>query len=131
MNELKQTETEVIETRTANLWLGRDGILRVINKPNVEVTVEDAFENVETANKLMGERRRPTLVDIKTVLTVEREARKYYAEENLSLAQALIISSPLSKVIGNFFLGLNKASCPMKLFTSEEDAINWLQGYVT
>jgi hypothetical protein len=44
-------------------------------------------------------------------------------------ATALIISSPLSRAIGNFFLGLNRTSMPTRLFTSEADALAWLSEY--
>ena len=60
--------------------------------------------------------------------SISREARVFYANESASFACAVAIltQSPVSKVIGNFFVGLNKPSIPTRLFTLEQDALNWL-----
>jgi len=39
---------------------------------------------------------------------------------------ALIVTSPISRIIGNFFLGLNKPLKPTRLFTSREEGLKWL-----
>lgn len=126
-------ENEVIETRTNKIWLEEDGIVRAVNFPNAKITLEDAKENVATVKKLIKGRKCPLLVDISKVLSLDRDARKYYAEagekENIS-AVALLVGPPLSKVIGNFFIGLNRGVAPLRLFTSEARAIEWLKGFV-
>ncbi|MDH5682649.1 MAG: hypothetical protein OEZ36_13750 [Spirochaetota bacterium] len=35
-------------------------------------------------------------------------------------------NSPISRVIGNFFLGLNRPLFPVKLFTEKNEASKWL-----
>jgi hypothetical protein len=45
-------------------------------------------------------------------------------------AAALLIGSPLTRAIGNFFMGLNKPLIPTRLFTSETEALAWLKGFV-
>jgi hypothetical protein len=47
-------------------------------------------------------------------------------DSNVS-AFAIIIQSPLSRVIGNFFMGLNKPRVPARLFKSEKEAVKWLK----
>ena len=54
----------------------------------------------------------------------------FCAGTKLFLAQAIIVDSPVSRLIGSFFLGLNKPPFPTKLFTSEADAVEWLKGYL-
>lgn len=65
---------------------------------------------------------------------MKKEARDYYAlggsREGMESAVALIVKSPLSRAIGNFFLGLNKTPLPTKLFTSENHAITWLKTFL-
>ena len=46
------------------------------------------------------------------------------------VAIALLVGSPLSRVIGNFFVGLNRSTFPLRLFTSEEEAIAWLRTFL-
>ena len=44
-------------------------------------------------------------------------------------ATALLTSSPVSKTIGNFFMGLNKPLSPTRLFTNSDKAIQWLHTF--
>ncbi len=66
------------------------------------------------------------LVDIREVNSVDRDAREIYANNPSSQAVALVIGNPVSRILGNFFLGVNKNVSPLKLFTSEQEALNWL-----
>lgn len=127
------TEQDVIETRTARIWLGEDGILRSIVKKGVDVTLTDAKDVLAAGVRIAGGRRVPVLVVASGVRSVNREARNHFGGEaaaNLMLAQALRVDSPVSRVIGNFFLGLNKTSFPTRLFTSEAEALEWLKGFI-
>lgn len=126
-------EKNAVETRTARLWMGEDGILRVVNKPGVEMDLAAAEENVTTGARLSHGRKVPILINLGTMRSMSKEARDYLAGEKGAQAtqcQALVVNNPIGKVIGNFFLGLNKPSFPIKLFTSEEAAIEWLRGFV-
>jgi hypothetical protein len=42
----------------------------------------------------------------------------------------LIIGGPLSRIIGNFFLSVNKPLYPARLFDNEASALAWLQASV-
>jgi hypothetical protein len=37
------------------------------------------------------------------------------------------VANPLSRVIGNFFLGLSKTAFPLRLFSDTDNAIAWLR----
>jgi hypothetical protein len=43
---------------------------------------------------------------------------------------ALLVGSPMSRAIGNFFIGLNKPLIPTRLFVSEPEALAWLRGFL-
>jgi hypothetical protein len=47
-----------------------------------------------------------------------------------TLATALIVDSPVGRIIGNFFIGMNKPGIPVKIFDSEDKAIQWLRGFI-
>ena len=54
-------------------------------------------------------------MDITKVRAPSRDAREHYASAEAAeifLAVALLTASPLSRAVGNFFLGLNKARVP-------------------
>jgi hypothetical protein len=123
---------EVVFTRTEKIWLAEDGIIRCIVLPTPKHKLEDAKENVAVISKLAGQKKRPVLVDARQVKSIERESRAYYAGQECAKVQsavAFLISSYISKIIGNFFLGFNKPLFPINIFTSQAEAIEWLKGF--
>jgi hypothetical protein len=63
------------------------------------------------------------------VRSQSRAARDYFAgpeAEKATLAVALLIGSPVSRVLANFFLRLRPQRIPTALFTDEAAAIAWL-----
>ena len=126
-------KSEVIETSIGKVWLDEEGIIRDKLKEGSVIELKEAKEEIAAYSSFCKEKKRPQLVDIRGVKSVSAEARNYFAGEELAeavCAIAGIIGSPLSRIMGNFFLGLNKPSFPSKLFTSEEEALIWLRGFL-
>lgn len=126
-------ESEAITTRVNRVWLGEDGIARVIHVPGAEVTLEDAQETMAAYLKLNKGKRRPLFVDTKAMKSLAREARKYYSGEEaakVASAAAIIVDTPVSKVLGNFYIGISHPQLPSRLFSSEDEALEWLKGYI-
>jgi len=123
----------VIETRTARMWMGDDGILRSSLREGADENEEDAVANVAAGSMLAGDRKIPILADWTEVSFISQQARRVYAGKETNrytLALALVVGTPLSELIGSFFIGLNKPMFPTKLFTSEQEAIAWLKGHM-
>ena len=77
--------------------------------------------------------RRPMLVDTTGLRSMTRDARKYFAGPEASkvvIAGALVVTSPLGRAIGNFFLGFDRSSNPTRLCSSEPEALEWLRGFL-
>lgn len=73
----------------------------------------------------------PTISDVRNLRSIDRAARAYCAGPvpvGVCLAVAVIVDSPLSRVIGNIFLGLNKPRVPLRLFSDVSEAEAWLKG---
>jgi hypothetical protein len=121
-------------TRTGStIRLDADGILRIRAFPALKDTLEGARQNVAIVAKLTAGKPRPMLLDMRALKTQSREVRAYYAgpeTTSLSLAVAVLVDSPISRVIGNFFLGFKKRNLPTKLFKSEVEALAWLKGFL-
>ena len=123
-----------VETRAQIAYLHADGIFRVRAKAGTDLTLVEAREIIKKMGSLSGGQPRPALVDATGTKSIDREARRYFAGHEtakVESAAALIIGSPLSRAIGNFFMGLNKAQIPVRLFTSEDEALEWLRGFRT
>ena len=116
-------------------WMGEDGIVRTKVKPNAQVTLKEAKENSVAVNSYIEKtgKKYPLLVDSRQIKSISKEARDHFSIQNRETrikAFGILIDSPLSRIIGNFFMGLNKPSVPAKLFTSEEEAVSWLKQFL-
>lgn len=111
------------------LWVDELGIVHIRYSDNIRITLEIAKEEVRRAHEAGGGGKVVELVDLTNVGSVDREARMFYAGEEASqvlAAAALLTKSLAGRVIGNFFLGINKPQTPVKLFDEEREAIEWL-----
>jgi hypothetical protein len=120
-------------SQVAKIWVGEDGVCRVIYVPGAEVTLEDAQETMAAYKKINNGKRLPLFIDTKTMRSFSREARHYFAGEEAARcasAAAIIVGTPVSRVLGNFYLGLSNPHLPSRLFSSEDEALAWLKGYL-
>ena len=121
-----------MKTKTAKIWLREDGIIHL--KATAEFgSLECAKENVAALITVSQGKKRPAILNISSAKSLSREERAYYSSEESAKALSaagLIINSPITRVLGNFFVGLNKTPYPLQLFTNEEKAIPWLKGFI-
>jgi hypothetical protein len=130
--ELPSSE-KVIELSAYYTWMGQDGIARTKVKHNADVTIKEARENSAAVNSLAIGKTYPLLVDSRSIRSITKEARDLFSIKNRTsnvIAFAILINSPLSRVVGNFFMGLNKPSVPARLFHTEKEALKWLKQYI-
>ena len=101
---------------------------------DAEVGLEEAQEEVRVTGDLVEELlngRSWLLIDIRKIRSIDRAARKLFASDWVSdtygvQALALVIGSPVSCFIGNFWQTIHKPKHPTRLFTDEEKALEWL-----
>jgi hypothetical protein len=70
---------------------------------------------------------------MRNLKSFDRAARKYFAGEEAGQtvrALAIITGSPVSRILGNFYLGINRPQTPCRLFTAEDEALEWLKEYL-
>jgi hypothetical protein len=120
----------VIDTRTERLWLHPDGYVIAEVRPGLIADLDDAIVNVAAVGKLAAGVPLPLLLDMRAHATsATRECREYYAgaeAQQVNLAVAMLIRSHVSRVIGNFFIGLNKTRFPFRMFSDLDEAVAWL-----
>ncbi|MEZ4774453.1 MAG: hypothetical protein R3D00_14810 [Bacteroidia bacterium] len=119
---------------TTNCWISidNDGILRLVTKPQTKSTLETVREEHRAIKKLIGDKKAIMLTDIRNMISATPEARAYTNSEEMTntyLAVGLLVGSVFSRVIGSFIIGINKPDYPVKLFTDENSAINWLKQF--
>ena len=70
-----------------------------------------------------------SLVDLRYVDTIDRPAREFFMDSSPHYrAVALVAGSASTRMLANFFLGLKRGTIPVRMFTSETDALAWLDG---
>lgn len=96
-----------------------------------ELTIEQTKPFTRAVIKVTGGRVCPLLIDFKNMKSQTKETRDYYAKDpehgKTHSAAALVVNSLLTRMIANFFLGMNKAVKPVRLFDDRESAILWLK----
>ncbi|MCB9136491.1 MAG: hypothetical protein H6636_13775 [Anaerolineales bacterium] len=87
----------------------------------------------EAASALAGDRKRPLLAAMRGTKNVTIEARAHLAAPQTSLniiAIAVLVDSPISRIIVHFFLNVNRPTIPIREFPPEEEALTWLKGFL-
>ncbi len=129
MKELK------VETATQKLYWDSENEIVWGELFAKQLTEEDAKENIDAQESVrdgMNRVKTRVLIDMTEVTEITKEARDYFANErtaSIQRATALSIGSSVSRLIGNFFLGLNKPISPTRLFTNPHKAIQWLHTF--
>ena len=127
-------KSEIVDLRVFRTWLDTDGICYTIVKPNAIIEIEDAIANSAAVKQVSSGAIYPLLVNLKAIHSISKEARDHFSMQNRTAgvkAIGMLIKSPGSRIIGNFFLGLNKPTVPTKLFTDKDKALQWLQKFVS
>ena len=121
---------EEILTRCAKIWLRKDGIVQVFVKPGAVYTLVDIREDVDYIVKLSKGQRRSMLIDARNLRSLDLASRKEAASLENIISMAILIGSPVSRMIGNVFISIYKTPFPSKLFNSEADAVEWLKEFL-
>lgn len=119
---------KLIETKTHIVKYRHDGILEARTRPDWQGTFNDlhAKEFVKAINTLCENRKLPFLL-VAYNGKISQEARRYLSINDQFIAKsAIVYTNPVTKIMGNFFLGFNRPQTPIKLFTNEEVAVKWL-----
>lgn len=127
----KLTEIKSQTTDYAHMTI-EEGIFRMYYKPLKELNLPIAKQLVKDRIEFMNGQAYPSFFDIQKVESSTKEARDYMANEGneLIVASAILVSSPVLRMMANFFIKVNKPKNPTQMFTSEEQALKWLKQFL-
>ena len=127
-------DAKVVDNRSNIIWLNDLDIVCVKVKEGKNITLKDAKAEIQTGLKLMEGSKFLLLVDGTGTKSMDKAARDFFSkseEVNKNvIAAAIMANSIISSVIANFFIGLNETTIPVKLFTDEQKAIEWLKTFI-
>ncbi len=118
--------------KAENQWVWmeiREYYFYVGYKPDTSLDLIAAKTIIQEAADLSGDKVYPALTDIREMPPHSKDVREYFANEGSynASANAIVVSSSLSKVLANFFLTLNKPVVPTRIFTDPVKAARWLE----
>ena len=128
-------EPRVVASRESpwfTAYLREDGLLVYRAVPGLVIDHTVANQVIEIGLQIVDEPK-PTMVLMQDMARVDREARAMFASDlytRLCSQTALVVGSPVSRVIGNFFVGLNRPRHLFRIFDDPALAIEWLRGFV-
>lgn len=121
--EVTNESTKVITTKICRYWV-IDNVLYTNILDGAILDIDEVRKNFEARKPhLDAKRPTPTIIDITKIDKITEEGRGLSSTltEGIS-AIAIIISSGLLKIIGNYAIMTNRLKIPAKLFTSLTEA---------
>jgi len=127
----KPADREIFEGDIASYWFD-DGILVSLSK-SPRRTVELIKGNVELVKRITNNKPFPLLIFLSNSPVPDKATRKYSATQLpvIYSAMAMVGDPGLSQFIMKILFALRQPPIPMKSFTREEDARNWLKQFLS
>lgn len=98
------------------------------------VEVEDVHE-IKAANIAFAKGKKyAVLVDSGMITSVSKEARELTASKDFqmdTLAKALLVQNAGHRLVGKFYIKINKPYIKTKIFANRDEALAWLQSEIS
>lgn len=101
-------------------------------KPIENVDFKIAEQCIEERFAFCKYQSYPFLADIRGVKSFTLEARNLLAKKGNELvtANAILVKSPVEKMMANVYISFNKPTKPTRLFTDKKKALVWLSRFI-
>jgi hypothetical protein len=124
------TDRPIFEGEIATYWF-EEGILVSLSK-SPRRTVALIRENVALVKEITNHKKVPLLIYLKNSPVPDKETRKFSTEQmpEIYSAMAMVSKPGLAKFIMNILFALKPPPIPMKSFTNDVEAKEWLQQFI-
>jgi len=102
-------------------------IIRLNVIENIEMEQQDAKDMIADAVALAKGQDYAILFDANSNGTISFEAREEFAQSKKRIAAAIVTKSLANKLLGNFFVNFHKPKSPSRMFSEEQEALEWLR----
>jgi hypothetical protein len=127
----KPTDRQIWEGEIATYWFDDNGILVSLSK-NPERTIKNISGNVSLIKSITNNKPVPLLIYLSQSPVPAKEVRKFSTEQLplIYSAMAMVSKPGLSKFIMNILFAFKPPPIPMKSFTDDQAATEWLKHYL-
>ena len=118
----------MIDNEYNKIWI-KNGIMFAEYKPNTHVTLEMAKRQVNDRLELANGKAYPICGSIVNLKKVSNDAREFLGTDAAMsgvICFAIVTSNPLQKMFGNFYLNFRKSKIPTRLFSNQDEALQWI-----
>ncbi len=121
----------LIKGEIADYWLDSEGILYSFSKNPIR-TVKNITENIALVRQITEDKKVPLLIYLCNSPIPDKETRKFSTEQlpNVYTAMAMVSKPRLAKFIMNILFKLKPPPIPMKSFTDDSEAREWLKQFL-
>lgn len=123
-------EEKKVELPKTIIWMKEPGIICTSIKQGATIEYEDAVLNIQTSFEVNGNKPFKLIIDPSGAQHISRKARTYLSSKSATQkiqAVAIYAINNIGKIIGNFFIGINRPPMAIKLFESKDEATEWLR----
>lgn len=115
----------------ADYWYAPDGILYSYSKPPRR-TIKNISDNIALVKSITDNKVVPLLIYLSPSPVPDKATRKFASEQlpNVYSAMAMVSKPGLSKFIMNILFRLKPPPIPMKSFSDDNEAKEWLKQFV-
>jgi hypothetical protein len=123
--------TQLYETEIGTYWFDADGILCSLSK-SPRRTMANTTANFAFIRRITDNKKVPLLTYLTNSPVPDKQTRKLVAKElpNVYSAMAMVSKPGLSKLIMNVLFSLKPPAIPMKSFSDDQEARQWLKQYL-
>ena len=122
----------IIDLGFATVAMREDGLVNTNILIKDSVTLPQSKMLLDAYIKITNGINTPHLFTVTKLVIADKEALEFLAKEanKHGKADAFVIHSLPQKLLGNFYLKIQKPSIPTRFFSSETKAIAWLRDYL-
>ena len=122
---------ELIKGEIADYKFDSEGILYSYSK-NPTRTIKNITENIALVKSITGNKIIPLLIYLSDSPIPDKATRKFVTEQlpNVYSAMAMVSKPGLSKFIMNILFKFKQPAIPMKSFTDDKEAREWLKQFL-
>lgn len=123
---------KIIEWKTSTMWFDEHGILCSVSKKASPQSIEEVEKDLIDFKRIIGDRKVCLLVDVTNTSESTKEVRDYVALEfpKIVKAIAMVSDSVLGRMLANLFFRIKSQPYPVKMFTHEYEAKEWLKKFL-
>jgi hypothetical protein len=122
----------VLDTGLVRFWRGSDGVIYDETYMEGRVEGEHMRKGLDAIAELGGGRPHPLLACADRMGSASKEARDLLAgpeAAKLISAMAVIVTSPVARLVLNFFMRVSAPPYPLRLFATLPEAQAWARTY--